>query len=272
MTFGVTPTTACTAGSAITTNRLDSAAQELPGAGPRRQAAADTSVRRAGRWPRSNRFANLRLHPARRAPQRHLDGPGLATGRGRPRHRHLRERGHPSLPPTHDPRSDRRGLGWIRSRGRVYRAGGISSGLSCTRPRTPRTCPINPYRLVGVLPDPHVNVPLPTWKAWWFPPGPSRWQLCRRTRGGAALLLDTRGWDSVARSGFTGSPVPAVDRHVRGEEFGATMAEVLACGYGVGAHLGPADDARARRHFAITVRFEWMFWDAAWRLEEWPLP
>jgi thiaminase (transcriptional activator TenA) len=25
------------------------------------------------------------------------------------------------------------------------------------------------------------------------------------------------------------------------------------------------------RHFAVTARYEWMFWDAGWRLEPWPL-
>src|SRR5664279_1020864 len=39
-----------------------------------------------------------------------------------------------------------------------------------------------------------------------------------------------------------------------GAEFAATVAEVLACGDAVGAGLGSADDARARRHFAITSR------------------
>jgi len=56
-----------------------------------------------------------------------------------------------------------------------------------------------------------------------------------------------------------------------GDEFAVAVAEVLACGDAVGAGLGSADDARARQHFAITSRYEWMFWDAAWRLEQWPL-
>ena len=36
----------------------------------------------------------------------------------------------------------------------------------------------------------------------------------------------------------------------------------------------PADEAevaRARAHFATTARYEWMFWDAAWRREVWPV-
>ena len=70
-----------------------------------------------------------------------------------------------------------------------------------------------------------------------------------------------------------GSPDPRYQRWIEtygGEEFAAAVAEFLTCGDAVGASLGPADDARARQHFAITCRYEWMFWDAAWRLEEWP--
>ena len=70
-----------------------------------------------------------------------------------------------------------------------------------------------------------------------------------------------------------GSPDPRYQRWIDtygGEEFAVTVAEVLACGDTVGAGLGPVDDARARQHFAITARYEWMFWDAAWRLEQWP--
>jgi hypothetical protein len=32
-----------------------------------------------------------------------------------------------------------------------------------------------------------------------------------------------------------------------------------------------AAEARARHHFTLTSRYEWMFWDAAWRLEKWSL-
>ncbi|MGH1525010.1 TenA family protein [Leifsonia sp. L25] len=33
----------------------------------------------------------------------------------------------------------------------------------------------------------------------------------------------------------------------------------------------PADVARMRQAFATASRYEWMFWDAAWRREEWPV-
>ena len=35
--------------------------------------------------------------------------------------------------------------------------------------------------------------------------------------------------------------------------------------------LGPEASARATRAFVTTARYEWMFWDAAWRLEGWPV-
>jgi len=63
-----------------------------------------------------------------------------------------------------------------------------------------------------------------------------------------------------------------MDRHLRRrEEFGALVEAVLdltdtACG-----DLDPGSKARATEAFVTTARYEWMFWDAAWRLEEWPV-
>lgn len=34
---------------------------------------------------------------------------------------------------------------------------------------------------------------------------------------------------------------------------------------------GPDERARMRQHFITSSRFEWMFWDACWRLERWPV-
>ena len=71
-----------------------------------------------------------------------------------------------------------------------------------------------------------------------------------------------------------GSPDQRYQRWIdayAGEDFASTVTEVLTFADSVGTDLGAADDARARRHFAITSRYEWMFWDAAWRLERWPI-
>jgi len=46
---------------------------------------------------------------------------------------------------------------------------------------------------------------------------------------------------------------------------------VLALTDRVGLSLNPAEEADARAHFATTARYEWMFFDAAHRREQWPL-
>ena len=35
--------------------------------------------------------------------------------------------------------------------------------------------------------------------------------------------------------------------------------------------LGPGERARVLEHYRTTSRYEWMFWDAAWRRERWPV-
>jgi thiaminase/transcriptional activator TenA len=39
----------------------------------------------------------------------------------------------------------------------------------------------------------------------------------------------------------------------------------------VGQDLGPEAESRARQHFHTAARYEWMFWDAAYRQEAWPI-
>lgn len=56
-----------------------------------------------------------------------------------------------------------------------------------------------------------------------------------------------------------------------GEEFAATVAEVLDLTDRVGPTLGIADEAAARAHFMVTTKYEWMFFDAAYRREQWPV-
>jgi thiaminase (transcriptional activator TenA) len=72
----------------------------------------------------------------------------------------------------------------------------------------------------------------------------------------------------------SGSPDPRYQRWIdtyAGEAFAATVAEVLALADRVGTRLSEAEEARAAQHFVTTARYEWMFWDAAWRREAWPL-
>lgn len=55
-----------------------------------------------------------------------------------------------------------------------------------------------------------------------------------------------------------------------GDEFAATVAEVIALADRVGPTLTDAGEAAARAHFVTTSRYEWMFFDAAHRREVWP--
>jgi thiaminase/transcriptional activator TenA len=56
-----------------------------------------------------------------------------------------------------------------------------------------------------------------------------------------------------------------------GEEFAASVAAVLALGDEVGPRLTAAEKQTATGHFVTSARYEWMFWDAAWRRESWPV-
>jgi thiaminase (transcriptional activator TenA) len=55
------------------------------------------------------------------------------------------------------------------------------------------------------------------------------------------------------------------------EEFGALVEAVLDLTDKVCEDLNPAQKARVTRAFVTTSRYEWMFWDAAWGLEGWPV-
>ncbi|BBZ28619.1 aminopyrimidine aminohydrolase [Mycolicibacterium madagascariense] len=80
-------------------------------------------------------------------------------------------------------------------------------------------------------------------------------------RVGAALLAE-------------GSPDPRFQRWIDsygGEDFAATVGQVLDLTDRLGATLSPAQEASARAHFVTTSRYEWMFFDAAHRREAWPV-
>jgi thiaminase/transcriptional activator TenA len=56
-----------------------------------------------------------------------------------------------------------------------------------------------------------------------------------------------------------------------GDEFAATVGQVLELTDRTGATLSTDDEAVARNHFATTARYEWMFFDAAYRRDHWPV-
>ena len=71
-----------------------------------------------------------------------------------------------------------------------------------------------------------------------------------------------------------GSPDPRFQSWIDsygGDEFAATVAEVLRLTDEIGLALTPADEEVARAHFVTTARYEWMFFDAAHRREGWPV-
>jgi thiaminase (transcriptional activator TenA) len=56
-----------------------------------------------------------------------------------------------------------------------------------------------------------------------------------------------------------------------GEEFQAVVDAVLELTDRLVAAASPAERALMREHVLVTSRYEWMFWDAGWRRETWPV-
>jgi thiaminase/transcriptional activator TenA len=56
-----------------------------------------------------------------------------------------------------------------------------------------------------------------------------------------------------------------------GDDYAATVAEVLDLVDRTGPTLSGGEETRAREHFATTARYEWMFFDASYRREQWPV-
>jgi thiaminase/transcriptional activator TenA len=70
-----------------------------------------------------------------------------------------------------------------------------------------------------------------------------------------------------------GSPVPRYQRWIDtygGDEFDAEAREVIAVTDRLAPALSASERERVRRHFRTTSRYEWMFWDMAYRQEGWP--
>ncbi len=54
-------------------------------------------------------------------------------------------------------------------------------------------------------------------------------------------------------------------------EYGASVSEVLSMMNEAAAAASSAERESARKLFLMSVRYEYMFWDMAWRLEKWPV-
>jgi thiaminase/transcriptional activator TenA len=92
---------------------------------------------------------------------------------------------------------------------------------------------------------------------------------------GAVLPCYWIYWEAGRELLRRGSPDPRYQRWIGlygSEDFGDVVREVLA----VADKLGPGLPAQERdlvhRHFRVTSRYEWMFWDMGYRKETWPLP
>jgi thiaminase/transcriptional activator TenA len=71
-----------------------------------------------------------------------------------------------------------------------------------------------------------------------------------------------------------GSPEPLYRRWIDtygGEEFAEIVRAVLDLTDRLGPELSEPDRRRMAQHFKTTSRYEWMFWDASWRREAWPI-
>lgn len=61
-----------------------------------------------------------------------------------------------------------------------------------------------------------------------------------------------------------------IDMYVS-DVFATPVKEVLAIMDELGDALPEAAKARVLNHFVTSSQYEWMFWDAAWRKEDWPV-
>jgi thiaminase/transcriptional activator TenA len=127
---------------------------------------------------------------------------------------------------------------------------GTTAAAAATQPVAPTTRAYVSYLMATVLSGSYaeaVGVVLPCY--WIY------------ARVGEALLA-------------AGSPDPLYARWIAmygGEAFQAVVDAVLAETDRSGGTLAEAELDRMREHFTTTSRYEWMFWDAGWRLEEWPV-
>jgi thiaminase/transcriptional activator TenA len=71
-----------------------------------------------------------------------------------------------------------------------------------------------------------------------------------------------------------GSPNPQYQKWIdtyADDAYGEVVRSVLDVADDLGPSLGTAERALVERHFQVTSQYEWMFWDAGYRRERWPL-
>ena len=81
-------------------------------------------------------------------------------------------------------------------------------------------------------------------------------------------------WEVGKRLVETGSPNPLYQRWIdayASEQFASAVQRVLDAVNRSSADLPASRLAPIRRHYLTASRYEWMFWDAAFRMETWPV-
>jgi thiaminase/transcriptional activator TenA len=81
-------------------------------------------------------------------------------------------------------------------------------------------------------------------------------------------------WEVGKRLVALGSPHPVYQRWIdayASEQFAAAVQRVLDAADRSTADLPPSRLALTQEHYLTASRYEWMFWDAAYRLESWPV-
>ncbi len=72
----------------------------------------------------------------------------------------------------------------------------------------------------------------------------------------------------------SGSPDPRFQRWIStysGDEFAVVVRDVIAEADRIGACISGPERSDVARHYRTTSRYEWMFWDSAYRQESWPV-
>lgn len=80
-------------------------------------------------------------------------------------------------------------------------------------------------------------------------------------------------WDvgsAIQRAAAPGNPYQAWIAAYAGDEFEAATRRMIAVLDAEAEAAGPRLRDAMRARFLRSCRYEWMFWDAAWRLEAWP--
>lgn len=70
-----------------------------------------------------------------------------------------------------------------------------------------------------------------------------------------------------------GSPVPEYQKWIRqysAPDYAKSVKEALDIFNAAASVASPAERERAKQIFIQSARYEWMFWDMAWRMEQWP--